>query len=622
MQSTATPEASPPKPSNVTKTFRLVAILTIVSKLMGFARDVIVAEVFGTGAISDAYNYAYLYTGNVLVLFGGLGGPFHSATVAILSREKGKPDSGQLMAQVLIATVVLLSAIAAAMFILAPLLVQQQAAGYAKGDPAAHKLFIDQTVLQLRWMSPLIVISGIIGITYGILNVYERIFWPSLSPLIASVAIIIGVKVFVDPHAPDALPLSLATMVGAFGQLFVQVPDLLKCKLPWRLSLTPDPLLKEFLMMLGPACIGTLVGQLTTYVDASFTGKMEGTGDWTAIINANRLVQLPLGILATAMLVPMLPRFSALAQENDNAGIKLDYKKAFQFLIFLSMPLAALLTTLPEPIVTVLFKRGNFTAGSVGLVGEALWWLAPSIMCYLGRDLVTRVFYAFKDSKTPFLVAAIAIAVKYALDWFFVVQCHWNVGGISLATSAITVLNLSLLTFFLRKKIGRLGTSTMLKPVAIMLLGGIVCGALSAFTFLAWDRYCAFGLRDKTTGSRTLAINNEPRFAWQDFRIRLLPTEEDLALQRQLDMEKTAKQAKGQSVGAETSSTRPAPTGRKKFDLHQLLQTNPTMIVGWLSLAIGVALSSALGLISYIAICLVCKIDELQMLQRRLLKTK
>jgi putative peptidoglycan lipid II flippase len=647
MQSTATPEASPPKPSNVTKTFRLVAILTIVSKLMGFVRDVVVAEVFGTGAISDAYNYAYLYTGNVLVLFGGLGGPFHSATVAILSREKGKPDSGQLMAQVLIATVLLLSIIAAAMFILAPLLVQRQAEGYAAGDPAAHKLFIDQTVLQLRWMSPLIVISGIIGITYGILNVYERIFWPSLSPLIASVAIIIGVKVFVDPHAPDALPLSLATMVGAFGQLFVQMPDLLKCKLPWRLSLTPDPQLKEFLMMLGPACVGTLVGQLTTYVDAFFTGKMQGTGDWTAIINANRLVQLPLGILATAMLVPMLPRFSALAQENDNAGIKLDYKKAFQFLIFLSMPLAALLTTLPEPIVTVLFKRGNFTAGSVGLVGEALWWLAPSIMCYLGRDLVTRVFYAFKDSKTPFLVAAIAIAVKYALDWFFVVKCHWNVGGISLATSAITVLNLGLLTFFLRRKIGRLGTSTMLKPVAIMLVGGIVCGALSAFTFLAWDRYCAFGLlTDKATGSRTLAINKEPRFTWsgKDLRIRLLPTEEDLALQRQLDMKETAKQAKGQlgatSTGTvltqtaptetgptetaptKTSSTRPASTGRKRFDLHQLLQTDQTTIVSWLSLAIGVALSSALGLISYIVICLVCKIDELQMLQRRLLKTK
>ncbi len=110
-------------------------------------------------------------------------------------------------------------------------------------------------------------------------------------------------------------------------------------------------------------------------------------------------------------------------------------------------------------------------------------------------------------------------------------------------------------------------------------------------------------------------------------------------------MEETAKQAKGQSIGAtstgtvatqtaptetgpmetaptKSSSTEPASIGRKKFDLHQLLQTNQTMIVGWLSLAIGVALSSALGIVSYIAICLVCKIDELQMLQRRLLKTK
>jgi putative peptidoglycan lipid II flippase len=629
MQSTATPEASPPKPSNVTKTFRLVAILTVISKLMGFARDVIMAEVFGTGAVSDAYNYAYLYTGNVLVLFGGLGGPFHSATVAILSREKGKPGSGQLMAQVLIATAILLSIIAAVMFLVAPALVQVQAQDYAKGNPIAHELFIQQTVLQLRWMSPLIVISGIIGIVYGILNVYERIFWPSLSPLIASVAIIIGVKLFVSPDSPDALPLSLATMVGAFGQLFVQMPDLLKCKMPWRISFTPDPLLKEFLLMLGPACVGTLVGQLTTYVDSFFTGQMQGQGDWTAIINANRLVQLPLGILATAMLVPMLPRFAALAQENDNAGIKLDYKKAFQFLIFLSMPLAALLTSLPEPIVTVLFKRENFTVHSVGLVGEALWWLAPSIMCYLGRDLVTRVFYAFKDSRTPFMVAAIAIGVKYVLDWFFISVCHWSVGGISLATSAITVLNLSLLTYFLRKKIGRLGTSTMLKPVASMLVGGVVCGALSAATFLLWDRYGTFELVTDKVGSRSFVLTHEPRFALQDFRIRLLRTKIDDAIEKRLELAEADRQSRGQANTSEkgelniSRKTEPGkPATRRKFDFRKLLETNPTALISWLSLATGVGLSSAVGLVSYLIVCLLCKIEELQTLQRRLLKKR
>ena len=611
MQSTAIPEASQPKRSNVTKTFGLVALLTVVSKLVGFARDVIVLQVFGTTAVADAYNYACLFTSNVLILFGGLGGPFHSATVAVLSREKDKPEAGLLMAQVLAVTAAILTLIAALLFCLAPYLVQIVGKDYASGNLVAHNIFIEQTVQQLRWMSPLVVISGLIGITYGILNVFERIFWPSLSPLIASLAIIVGVLLFVDPHNPTALPLSLATLVGAFGQLFVQFPDLIKCRLPWRFSLKPDPLLKEYLLMLGPACFGTLVGQLTVYVDSSFTGQMPGQGDWTAIVNANRLVQLPLGILATAMLVPMLPRFSELAKENDTKGIKADYKKAFQLLIFLSTPLAALFVALPEPIVAVLFKRGNFTVHSVNLVGEALWWLAPSIMCYLGRDLITRVFYAYKDTRTPFLVASIAIAVKYALDLYFITICHWSVGGISLATSFITVLNLALLTFFLRKKIGKLSTTTMLKPVVVMMTAGIICGALSGWTFLTWENTCAFTFGANGKGKELVrATAAGSRFALKDWRVSMIDSG-----------------AQGIGAGEEKKSdlTDSAP----KTDATQpaeIVTAGPSLPAAisesWYSLALGLSLSCAIGMLSYLAICFVCRLEELDMLKRRLQKSK
>jgi putative peptidoglycan lipid II flippase len=196
------------------------------------------------------------------------------------------------------------------------------------------------------------------------------------------------------------------------------------------------------------------------------------------------------------MLVPMLPRFSQLAHADNIEGIKNDYRRALRFMVFLSMPLAALFFALPRPIIHTLFERHHFTALSTALVSAALLWLAPSIVFYVGRDLITRVFYAMKDSKTPYYVALIAIVVKAGLDWIVVFKLgtiaqflginigrndlqFWQMGGLSMATTLITIMNLSLLSLALKQKIGRLGLSSTLKPMALMLTAGTVCGALS-----------------------------------------------------------------------------------------------------------------------------------------------
>ncbi len=488
------------KRPNFGKTFGLVAILTVLSKFIGFARDVIVASAYGTGALAEAYNYAYAFTGNILILFGGLGGPFHSATVAVLSREKDKPESGLLMAQVMLATSILLGTLSIALFFMAPYLMhalagQYTAAGHSSTDV---ETFLREFSLQLKWMSPLVLIAGLIGVTYGILNVYDRVTMPSLSPAIASLAIIVAVAFFSGDQS-SSLPLAIASLVGACGQLVAQLPDLARCRLPWRFSWKPAPELKHYLAMLWPACLGTLIGQVTMYVDIFFCSQI-GEGSWTAIVSANRLVQLPLGILTTAMLVPMLPRFGELAHKEDFAALKTEYGRALRFMVFLSMPLAALLFALPKPIVHALFERHNFTATSTALVSAALFGLVPSIVFYVGRDLITRVFYAMKDSKTPYYVALVAILVKAFLDYVVVAKFgpisqflgfniarsdypFWQVGGLSLATTLITIMNLSLLTILLRRAIGKLGLWKTLKPMAFMLISGTICGAASLAVF-------------------------------------------------------------------------------------------------------------------------------------------
>lgn len=476
--------ASKDRPS-LGKMFGIVAALTVFSKVVGLIRDVVVAAAYGTSVLADAYNYASLFTGNILILFGGLGGPFHSATVTTLEPRKEKPEAGLLMTQVLSLTAVLLTFVGVVIFAAAPHIMHLVAAGYGHNDLERARFF-QESITQLRVMSPLILIAGLIGVSYGILNVFHKVFWPSVSPAIASCSIIIALLLF--PNQESSLPLAIGSLIGAAGQLVAQIPQMFSCGLKYRFSLKPVPGVSNFLSVLWPVFIGTSIGQIIIYVDSYFCAGI-GEGAWTAIVNANRLVQLPLGVLITAMLVPILPRFTEQASANNIDGLKNDFRRSLSFLSFLALPLTMVLMVLPEVIVKLLFQRGAFDSNSTSLVTGALLYLVPSITFYIGRDLITRVFYGFQDSKTPFFVALCAIFVKILLDYQFVIVYKLGVGGISLATTIITIFNLTCLAILLRMRIGSLGLGKLVAPLALMTIATVLSGFVVYFLFAQIQQY-------------------------------------------------------------------------------------------------------------------------------------
>lgn len=473
------------KTSSLGRTFGVVAALTVLSKLVGLTRDIVVAYAYGTTVLADAYYYAYLFTGNILVMFGGLGGPFHSATVTTLTPRRDEPKSGLLMTQVMLATFLVLSFLSVLLCIIAPYLVHMIAGGYGHNE-IDRQQFFRETIMQLRVMSPLVVVAGLIGVSYGILNVYNKIFWPSLSPALASIAIIIALLIW--PTRDSAWPLAVGTLIGAVCQLSAQIPAMLKCNLRYEFSLSPSHGLPQYLSMLWPAVFGTSIGQLNIYIDSFFSSTIS-EGAWAAINNANRVVQFPLGVLITAMLVPVLPRFTDKASSKRNDDLKEELRRALRFLWFLSIPLTMILLVIPRPIIHLLFQRGAFNKESTELVTTALLFLAPSIVFYIGRDLITRVFYAFQDSKTPYYIAMVTIFLKAFLDWLFVNVMHLGVGGISLATTAVTVCNLLFLSMLLRNKIGPLGLSKLIKPVLFMTIAALGAGYVAYHTEILINSY-------------------------------------------------------------------------------------------------------------------------------------
>ncbi|MBS2008836.1 MAG: murein biosynthesis integral membrane protein MurJ [Cyanobacteria bacterium SZAS TMP-1] len=466
------------KKPGLAKVFSLVFLFTIFSKFAGLARDMVVLSAYGAGLTSDAYNYAYLVTGNILVLFGGLGGPFHQSTVSVLTTRKNSEDIGKLAAQLLIWTALITGLFSIAVYFAAPYIVPLAMPGTAANQAELWAT----TITQLRIMIPLIIIAGLVGIGCGISNIYEEYFWPSMAPAVASVAIIIAVLGFRDEAG---LCLGIGTTIGALGQLFVQFPGIMKARPKFfQLDLFQklQPGTKEYLNMLWPAFFTTGIGSLTVYVDMFFTSRLE-QGGWTAIVNANKLVQLPLGVLLTAMLVPMLPRFTELVAAQKIDALKEDLRRALKLLWFLALPLSAIMLALPGPIIKLLFARGQFDQHAVDMFTLVLVFQVPSIFFYVARDLVVRVFFAYQDSKTPYKIAVVAIFVKAFLDWLLVVAIPLGIGGIALSTTIMTGFNLTLLSLLLRKKIGNLGATKLFKPVVIMLSASLACGLASLYCY-------------------------------------------------------------------------------------------------------------------------------------------
>lgn len=472
------PPPAKPKREGLAKTFGLVAILNVLSKTMGLVRDIVVLQVFGTSLITDAYFFAYQFTGNILVLFGGVGGPFHSAGVAILSSQKEGDDKRKLVGQLLTLTFGVLSLLSIVLYFAAPYLIPLVFPATGLPLEGREKLWVS-VLVQLRIMVPLILIAGLVGLGAGISNSYKEFTWPSLSPAVASIAIVVAVLVF-----PDAAGMCLAvgTLVGAVGQLIVQIPGMTRAKPIFSFDFKMRPGLKEYLLMIGPAAVGTSIGQLNVFTDSFFISSLPA-GSLTALQNANRLLQLPLGVLLTAMLVPILPRFTEQVVAGEVDELKAEYRKALRILWFTVLPLVTMLLAIPNPIIKLLFERGHFDASSRTLVVLGLSYLVPSAFFYVARDLLTRVFYAHQDTQTPFKVGLLSVAVKMGADYLLVGPL--GIGGIALSTTLVTIFNMTMLSTFLRKKIGPLGITSLIKPAVIMLSASLACG-LTAHWVQLW----------------------------------------------------------------------------------------------------------------------------------------
>lgn len=474
------------KTQSLLKAAWIIAFVTIISKLIGFLRDVVIANFYGAGMVSDAYFYAYQIPAISIILLGGIGGPFHSAVVSVFSKlipnleQKPSDAVNKLFNTFLTSSFLVFLALGVLVFVFSDVIMKVI---IANGSTE----LIHLASVHLKIMAPVLTVGGVVGIYYGILIVYKEFLIPNISPILMSVAIIAIISLV--RHDNSGVVLALATTVGALCQFVYQLPKLKSLGFKFRpnLDVFNNPQYKNILELLFPAILSSTVGQVYIYVDMFFASQLQ-EGAWSAIGYANRLFQFPVGVLVTAFLVPLFPIFSKLVGEKDYDNIRYYFNKGVGLLNFVAFPILVLIILLSTNAIQLIFQRGAFNEVATMMVSEALCYLSISIIFYVFRDSITRVFYAFNDSKTPFLVALSSIVIKFILNFLFVKQL--GIGGITLSTSFVTLINGFWLGLLIKKKMSMdygIYFKNLLKMAVISVATYYVCLGV----YRLWDAHIA-----------------------------------------------------------------------------------------------------------------------------------
>jgi len=466
-----------------------VAVATALSKVAGLFRQQVIAAAFGVGAAYDAYNYAYVLPGFLLILLGGINGPFHSAMVSVLARRPRQEGAHVLAAintlvgaALLLVTVLLLVAADPLITLVGPGL-----------DEARHNI----AVLQLRWMAPMALFAGLIGLGFGALNAADEFWLPAVSPLLSSVAMIGGIGLlWWQLGATITLPstavlggivLAGTTTLGAVLQWLIQLPALARqglhqFRLVWDWK---HPGVREVLQVMGPATLSSGMLQINVFVDLFFASGILGAA--AGLGYANLLVQTPLGLLSNALLVPLLPVFARLTGREDRPKLVARIRQGLMLSNASMLPLGALMVGLAAPIVALVYERGAFDQRAAALVTSLLMAYGVGMPAYLARDVLVRVFYALGDANTPFRWSVGGIGLNAVFDWLLVggptpglgqlfPRLYFGAPGLVLATVLVNVITCLGLLFVLHRRLGGLPLGTWGRDTALLLLAALLGG--------------------------------------------------------------------------------------------------------------------------------------------------
>ncbi len=430
---------------NLLKALATVSSMTLVSRVLGLVRDVVIARVFGAGLATDAFFVAFRIPNLLRRLFAE--GAFSQAFVPVLGEYRtvrGDSETKLLVDHVATLLVTILFVVSLLGVVAAPLIIYISAPGFSAD---ADKFELTTALLRLTF--PYILFISLTSLAGGILNTWSRFSIPAFTPTLLNLSFIVFALWLAPYFDPPVMALAWAVFCGGVLQLALQVPFL------WRIRMLPRPAwrprdegVRRILKLMGPAVLGVSVAQVSLLINTIFASFLV-TGSVTWLYYADRLMELPVGLLGVALGTVLLPNLSRRYADGAAEEYTQLLDWGLRLTVLLAAPCAVALAVLAVPILATLFKHGAFAANDVLMTRQALIAYSVGLVALVLIKILAPAFYARQNVRTPVKIALVTLLATQLMNLAFI----WTLkhAGLALAIALAAWVNAGLLYWKLRQ---------------------------------------------------------------------------------------------------------------------------------------------------------------------------
>ena len=467
----------------IARSTAVFSLATAVSRVLGLLREMVSAYYFGVSGLINAFTVAIQIPNLVraLVADAALSGAFVPVFSELLERGE-KKRAWRVASTLFWLTLLVLGGVTALFILLAPLLMRPF------GNPGGD---FDLAVGLSRVLFPIVVLLGLSGIVVGILNTHNHFALPALAPVAWNLVIILGLVIGVPRIDDESGQLYLyagVVVLGTLVQLLLPIPWLrrldgsLTMVLDWR-----DPAVRRVLALMLPVALTIGLVNVNFLVDTLFASRLlDPELAPAAIDKAFRLYMLPQGVFAVAVTTVLFPMLARLAARRDAAGLRRTLDRGLRQIAFLLVPAGLLSIVLAEPIVRLVYQRGEFTAEDTVIVAQCLQAFSIGLVFNGWMLILNRSFYAVQTNWTPTAVALAAVGLNATFDTIFYRLGIW---GIPLATSTVNVVAATVLLVLMRRRLGLEHVGRTIGVVVRIVVAGALAAAAAFVTWYGLDAW-------------------------------------------------------------------------------------------------------------------------------------